>query len=125
MRNRLLCVMLLMWSIATWAGPVCFPVGTALTLRGTTAQEIAETGGGAQQTISVLLMEPPLCVIDPRFGQDAQRRIMITRVQLVGPPPPAPMQLTVTGTLMRRNTPQYYVVPTAVWATPPKKPPPQ
>ena len=125
MKNRLLCAMFALWAGTTWAAPACFPVGTNLTLRGMPVQETVETDSGSQQSIWMLSMDQPLCVIDRRFSQDAQGRIAVPRVQIMGPPLPPGVLLSVTGTLLRRSTPPYYIVPTAVWVSPPTKVPPQ
>ncbi|BAN27499.1 hypothetical protein BRPE64_DCDS05630 (plasmid) [Caballeronia insecticola] len=105
---------------ATWAAPNCFPVGTTLTIRGTPVQEMIETDSGSQQPIWMLSMDPPLCVIDKRFSQDPQGRLLVTRVQIIGPPLPNGVQISATGTLLRRSTLPYYIVPTALWVTPPQ-----
>ncbi|SAL40704.1 hypothetical protein AWB71_02040 [Caballeronia peredens] len=114
-----------MWAGTAWAGPVCFPVGTTLTIRGTPVQEITETDSGSQQSVWMLSMDPPLCVIDRRFSQDPQGRLLVTRVQIIGPPLPKGVLLSATGALLRRNTLPYYMAPTALWVTPPQMIPPQ
>jgi hypothetical protein len=56
-KNRLLCMLPFMWASAAWAAaPVCFPVGTNMTLRGTPVQDVMETDSGAQQAVWMLAM---------------------------------------------------------------------
>jgi hypothetical protein len=125
-KNCLLCVLSFMWASAAWAAaPLCFPVGTTMTLRGTPVQDVMETDGGSRQPVSLLAMDPPLCVIDKRYSQDAQGRVMVPRVLIIGPPLPTGVTLSVTGTLMRRSAPPYYMVPTAAWVVPPTMVPPR
>lgn|GEM_PF-1579651 len=126
MKNRLLCMLPFMWASAAWAAaPVCFPVGTNMTLRGTPVQDVMETDSGAQQAVWMLAMDPPLCVIDKRFSQDAQGRVLVPRVLIIGPPLPPGVTLSVTGMLMRRSAPPYYMAPTSAWVVPPTMVPPR
>lgn len=126
MKNPALYMMLSLWAGAACAAqPVCFPVGTNMTLRGVPVQESIETDSGARQSVWMLAMDPPLCLIDKRFSDDAQGRVLVSRVQIIGPPLPTGVLLSVTGTLMRRNAPPYYIMPTAAWVTPPQMVPRQ
>jgi hypothetical protein len=70
-------------------------------------------------------MDPPLCVIDKRFSQDAQGRVLVPRVLIIGPPLPTGVTLSVTGMLMRRSAPPYYMAPTSAWVVPPTMVPPR
>jgi hypothetical protein len=125
-KNGLLFVLSLMWTGGVWAAaPVCFPVGTTMTLRGTPMQDVMEADGGSRQPVWMLAMDPPLCVIDKRFSQDAQGRVLVRRVLIIGPPLPTGVTLSVTGMLMRRSAPPYFMAPTAAWVVPPTMVPPR
>jgi hypothetical protein len=106
-----------------WADAACYPVGTTLTLRGIAVRETVETSDGSDKSVSMLAMDPPLCVVDRRYSQDAQGRIAVPRVELVGPAPASGASLAVTGTLSTRNAPEYFLIPTAMWVTPPARHP--
>ncbi|MDR5805501.1 hypothetical protein [Caballeronia sp. LZ001] len=120
-------VALWLWAGAVRADVACYPVGTAITLFGTAVREDVESSDGSVRTAWMLAMDPPLCVVDRRFSQDALGRLMVPRIQLIGvPPPPVRVPIAVTGTLSTRNAPQYFIVPSAMWVTPPRPPqPPQ
>lgn len=97
----------------------CYPVGAYMTLLGRAVAERVQLSDGSPKDIWMLAMDPPLCVIDKRYSQDPQGRISVSRVQIVGPVPPAGVPLMLTGTLSTRNAPQYFIVPTALSVVPP------
>lgn len=106
---------------SAWADPFCYPVTTNLTVFGTAVRQDVELSDGSTKAVWMLAMDPPLCVIDRRFSRDAQGRIAVSRIQLIGPPPPPNVPLAVTGVLSTKNAPEYFIMPTAMWVTPPRK----
>lgn len=118
MKNWLVLPILAAWSAGVFA-QMCYPVGTPLTMLGRTVRESAQSSDGSPTEVSMLAMDPPLCVIDKRYSQDPQGRISVSRVQILGQMPPPGLAVSATGTLVTGNSPRYFIVPTAMWVVPP------
>jgi hypothetical protein len=101
------------------AAQTCFPVGVSFTVFGRAGVERVSLSDGSASKIAVLTMDPPLCVIDKRYSNDPQGRISVTRMQLVNASPPLDVPLMVTGTLVTRNAPEYFFLPSSISVVPP------
>jgi hypothetical protein len=121
--KQILAITLCLSVNAAWADTACFPVGATLTIYGDSVREGASLSDGSRSSTPSLSLNPPLCVIDKRASQDSYGRISVTRLQLIGPPPPPGVRLGVTGMLNSASKGSYYMAPTSVWVAPPVRQP--
>jgi hypothetical protein len=119
--KRIVALILCFGASGAWADAACFPVGATLTIYGESVRENVSLSDGTRSSRPGLSLNPPLCVIDKRASHDPQGRIGVTRLQLVGPPPPPGVRLGVTGMLNSASKGSYYVAPTSMWVVPPAR----
>jgi hypothetical protein len=93
----------------------CYRNGETVTLQGNAVRQYMKMGDDSTKGVWVLALDEPVCVIDKETSEDTQGRLMVSRVQLIGTPPPEEVSLELTGKLSTGNLSQYYIVPTALW----------
>lgn len=113
--KKLAVLLAAMFGMSAAQAAACYKDGASVTLQGNAVRQYMKMGDDSTKGVWVLALDEPVCVIDKETSEDVQGRLMVSRVQLIGMPPPEGVSLLLTGKLSTGNLSQYYIVPTALW----------
>jgi hypothetical protein len=92
----------------------CFRDGSAVTLQGTASAQTLTLANGSVKTVSVLNLTAPICATENVDPKDLNQNSQISRIQVIGVPPPLGVLIELTGSLSTGNFTQYDAVSTAI-----------
>ena len=88
----------------------CFENGEVITVRGTASEQNFASAAGGAQDLWILSIDQPICVTETLVGEVSQHTI--SRLQIVGMPPPANLPIELKGKLSTGNDTEFYAEPT-------------
>lgn len=92
----------------------CFRDDSVVTLQGTASAQTLTLANGSAKTVSVLDLATPICAIENVDPTHLNQNTQISRIQVIGVPPPLGVPIELTGRLSTGNFTQYDAVPTAI-----------
>ena len=95
-------------------GAGCHKDGDLITIQGVTTAQSLELANGSVKDVWLLVTDGPFCVVESPNGVEAPREISVSRLQIIGQPPPPGATIELTGKLSTGNISQYYAVSTAI-----------
>jgi hypothetical protein len=95
----------------------CYRDADVVTLRGIAYPQSLKMADGSVKVVWILTTKNPVCVVQSLPWDDAPRRANVTRVQVIGTPPPAGATLELRGKLSTGNVTQSYAEMTAIEVT--------
>lgn len=95
----------------------CYNEGDSIVLKGTASIQPLELANGKTNTVWVLTPTSPICVTELASDSGKPKQANVSRLQIIGTPPPANILIELSGTLSTGNFTQYYAEPTAIKVT--------
>jgi hypothetical protein len=92
----------------------CFHDGSLVTVTGIVSEQTRQTADGEKTSVPILVMENPLCVFTSDDDITSSKAISVTRIQVVGTPPPVGAMLELRGRLNAGSGRQDYAEPIAI-----------
>jgi hypothetical protein len=95
----------------------CQKDGDLITIQGIATAQSLELANGSTKSVWLLATDRPICVVESEDGiADPQER-NVSRLQVVGKPPPTGVAIELKGKLSTGNITQYYAESTAIVVT--------
>jgi hypothetical protein len=88
----------------------CYRDGDVITVQGVATAQALELANGLVRSVWLLATDKPICVVEA----DTLQQIRVSRLQIIGQPPPSGVAIELTGKLSTGNITQYYAVSTAI-----------
>jgi hypothetical protein len=92
----------------------CYRDGEIITIQGVATAQSLELANGSMQKVWLLVTDRPVCIVESITGTDTSQRISVSRLQIIGQPPPAGVAIELTGKLSTGNITQWYAESTAI-----------
>jgi hypothetical protein len=111
-------LLLTLAALSAQAGPYqaaeCHRDGDVITIQGTATAQSLELANGSVRNVWLLVTDKPICIVASEDGVEKPHEISVSRVQIIGEPPPLAVSIELTGKLSTGNITQYYAAPTAI-----------
>lgn len=92
----------------------CQKDGDLITIQGVAAAQSLELANGSTKSVWILATDRPICIVESENGIDAPKEHRVSRLQVVGKPPPTGVSIELKGKLSTGNITQYYAESTAI-----------
>jgi uncharacterized protein YecT (DUF1311 family) len=92
----------------------CYRDGEIVTVQGITTAQPLQLANGSVKSIWLLVTDRPICVMEAPNGIEAPHETSVSRLQIIGQPPPSNAAVELTGKLSTGNISQYYAESTAI-----------
>jgi hypothetical protein len=95
----------------------CHNDGDRITVQGVATAQSLELANGSTKSVWILATDSPICVVESEDGIAVPQERNVSRLQVVGKPPPTGVAIELKGKLSTGNITQYYAESTAIVAT--------
>lgn len=92
----------------------CHRDSDVITIQGVAAARSLELANGSVKDVWILVTDRPVCIMELPNGMDAPHEISVSRLQIIGQPPPSDTAIELTGKLSTGNITQWYAESNAI-----------